>query len=480
MRTTTTLAACTLGTLPLLAAAQPPAADDGPPPDWERLEPPALSRHRQLTSPREFARAGEAYFSANGEWIIFQATPAEAEGEAAEHYEMFVAPLLGAPGRPGLGPAVQVSRPGSANTCGWFHPSDPGVVLFGSTLTPPEADDDAPGYQRGTGRYRWSFPSQMEIVTLRVQKRYPNSLTAGEPAPLFSLPGYTAEGSWSPDGRHVLYAQIDPAKSEELGRPDADIAVYDTDARAHVTLVEAAGYDGGPFFGPIGAEGRPRWITYRSDRRGDNLLQLFIAELEYGDAEDPSKITGIVREVQITDNRHVNWAPYWHPSGRFLVYSTSEVSHSNYEVFAIEVLDEAGEPVTGAQPRRITHAAGFDGLPVFSPDGRMLMWTSQRGPALEGEERPSSQLWIASVDEERLRSLVLGPARTPDRSEAQSPPANGNGPAVEFAEPDGGADSESGSGSGARSGSGAGPGPQDTPANAPAPTAQPDGGTDGG
>jgi len=52
--------------------------------------------------------------------------------------------------------------------------------------------------------------------------------------------------------------------------------------------------------------------------------------------------------------------------------------------------------VKGLATRRITHAAGADVLPVYSFDGRNLLWTSQRGPKAQGEERPSSQLWVAS------------------------------------------------------------------------------------
>ena len=43
-------------------------------------------------------------------------------------------------------------------------------------------------------------------------------------------------------------------------------------------------------------------------------------------------------------------------------------------------------------------ASGADILPVFSPDGTYMMWTGQRGPLGEGDEKPTSQLWIARFD----------------------------------------------------------------------------------
>ena len=106
-------------------------------------------------------------------------------------------------------------------------------------------------------------------------------------------------------------------------------------------------------------------------------------------------ITGIKREVQLTDNEHVNWAPFWHPSGKFLVYATSEVSHQNYEVFSIEVNPD--KPMSQLRKKRITHADGFDGLPAFTPDGKWMIWTSQRGPNTMNDPRPTSQMWVARV-----------------------------------------------------------------------------------
>jgi Tol biopolymer transport system component len=186
-------------------------------------------------------------------------------------------------------------------------------------------------------------------------------------------------------------------EGEAARRGDPDIFVWDTQTKQNVTLVKAPGYDGGPFFSPDG-----RWICYRSDRRGDNNLQLFIGELAFDDASDPKRITGLKREIQITDDAEVvNWAPFWHPSGEYLVYASSAVAHFNYEVFAIDVSGwtKPGMPLpsTPAPRVRITHASGFDGLPAFSTDGQYMLITSQRGGRFGSEERPTSQLWLARV-----------------------------------------------------------------------------------
>lgn len=373
---------------------------------WRAAEAPILTGHRQLTSRDMFTRAGEAYFNPASSMVIFQATPVP-EGDAAPspHYEMFVAPLSisyngDRTSVVGMSTPIRVSTGGSANTCGWFHPTQANIVLFGSTVEPPSADN-VPGYQRGTGRYAWSFPTEMQIVSGSISSTIiPAQTDDGyhglRPAitdPIFEKPGYTAEASWSPDGRTVLYAQVDEEKSDAAGRPDADLWSYDTETGAHYPLVEASGYDGGPFFSPDGTR-----ICYRSDRAGNNLLQLFVADLKLNEDGVP---VGITKEIQLTSNEHVNWAPYWHPDGDLLVYATSQVGHRNYEVFAIWADDSKG-----TEPVRITQAGGADVLPVFSPDGRYLMWTAQRGELADGEQRPSSQLWIAEVDSEAIRAKL--------------------------------------------------------------------------
>lgn len=365
-------------------------------PSWEDVEGPYLTGHTRLTSPEVFAKAGEAYFSHDLKRVIFQAVAVAADGEEeAPHYSMYVAELVWKDGRPvGLGEPRLISPEGSANTCGWFHPETSDLVMFGSTLTEPK-EDDQPGYQRGTGRYTWAFPSEMTIVTGELAE---DGSLAGDLTPMFVRDGYTAEGSWSPDGRSVLYAQVDPERSKAQGRPDADLWVYDAPTGEHVALVVADGYDGGPFFNADGS-----WICYRSDRRGDNLLQLFVSEL---DRDGSGRVIGTKREVQLTDNQHVNWAPFFHPTEGAIVYTTSEVGHFNYELFAVGFDERRGAGTRRSV--RLTDAQGFDGLAVFSPDGEWMMWTSQRSDE-PGGKSGSSQLWIARAEGSPMRGRVGRP-----------------------------------------------------------------------
>lgn len=395
--------ACCSGMVSQTAVAQADKAHAGTTVDWRALEAANLREHVQLTFPEQFVKAGEAYFSPDSSWIIFQAVPTPKAGAApATFYSMFVAKLRRDDvGRiVGIESPIEVSAPGSANTCGFFHPNEPGRIIFGSTTAPP-AEGPAAGYQRGSNAYRWAFPEQMEVVSMIVPAIVRDALgDAGAPAeaallfdrdfdsaaPLWVRPGYDAECAYSPDGRFIVHTRVDTATN------DPDLFLFDTKTQASTPIVMKKGYDGGPFFSADG-----RRIAYRSDRRGDDLLQLFITDLVFTNDERGAPSVKLI-EHQLTDDDQVNWAPSWHPSGSFLVYTTSRVSHANYEIFSIEA-PRFGEASTKNLPRsrRLTYAPGFDGMPVFSDDGRWMMWTSQRGDVRDDEEKASSQIWIAEV-----------------------------------------------------------------------------------
>lgn len=381
---------------PHAAAPQQPALD------WKTLEAPILSHHVQLTSREQFLKAGEAYFSPDGSWIIFQAVPSPKPGtDADKHYTMYVAKVKKEGGRiSGIEKPIVVSPPESWNSCGWFNPVAPHKIIFGSTLVAPSTDQQS-GFRVGQRTYTWLFPEETEVVERSVLEIYTDRNPNAPPAlwapdattakTVFSRKDYDAECSYSKDGRFILYAHVREVRKPGE-RADADLWVFDTQNGKQHAIVTADGYDGGPFFSPDGKR-----ICYRSDRKLNDLLQIFVADLKF----EHGVPVGIEAEYQLTDNEAVNWAPYWDSTGSFLVYGTSEVSHGNYEVFAVDA--RAPRLRAGAKPAdlkriRITQASGADVLPVFSPDGRTMMWTAQRGPMVSGEQKPSSQLWVADFN----------------------------------------------------------------------------------
>ena len=345
--------------------------------DFRTTEASVLTHHVQLTFPDRFSKAGESYFSPDDRTIVFQAieTPI-GDAAPAEFYSMYVADVVrGADGRiSAIANIKRISPEGSANTCGWFHPKHPEILIFGSTIVPP-SNKETPGYQRGTGKYRWQFPPEMRIV--QVDLRTADGTASSLKTLVGDGNGYAAECSVSPDGRTLLYTEVDP-------KTQGDLWVMDMPTGEKRKIVDAPGYDGGPFFTPDGSG-----IIFRSDRQGDSLLQIFSADL----VRDPSgKVTGVSNERALTKNEHVNWCPYYHPDGRHFIYGSSEMGHQNYEV----MMRDAMHPESSV---RITNCSGADVLPVFSYDGKWMMWTAQRGT---GEK--SSQIWAAEFDSATVRA----------------------------------------------------------------------------
>ena len=358
--------------LPLVGCNSTPTAAPAPT-DWRNQET-GLSNATQLTFPDRFVKAGEAYFDPVGTRIVFQAIERRPDGEPeGPHYAMYVAELQrGAPGQPSfrLVNVRRVSPVASANTCGWFDPRDPNTLFFASTVTAP-ADGPVPGYQRDGRTYRWSFPPEMRIVKVDLRKA-DGSAASLQPV-VGDGKGYVAEGAISNDGRTLLFTRLIDG--------EGDLFTLDLPTGQVTQIVQAPGYDGGAFFSPDGSR-----IVWRGDRNRDNLLQLYVARVK---RDASGRVTGVEGERPLTRDEHVNWAPYWTPDGRSVTFATSREGHRNYEVFAVRVPPEtdAALPV----PQRVTAADGADLLPAISPDGRLLMWTSQRG------EGRSSQLWIAGI-----------------------------------------------------------------------------------
>jgi Zn-dependent M28 family amino/carboxypeptidase len=108
---------------------------------------------------------------------------------------------------------------------------------------------------------------------------------------------------------------------------------------------------------------------------------------------------------QLTDFGSMCWAPYMHPSGKYAIFTTNKQGFSNFELY---IVDTAGEK----EPVRVTFTDGFDGLPVFSPDGTRLAWTSNRTT----DNR--SQLFIADWNHEAaMEMLKVSPPRSPGATE---------------------------------------------------------------
>jgi hypothetical protein len=102
---------------------------------------------------------------------------------------------------------------------------------------------------------------------------------------------------------------------------------------------------------------------------------------------------------RLTDFDAMSWAPYFHPSNEYAIFASNKLGFSNFELYIVDALGTR-------EPVRVTFADGFDGLPVFSPDGKRLSWTSNRTSTKKG------QIFIGDWDHAlALAALAKSPRR---------------------------------------------------------------------
>ncbi|MBI3262332.1 MAG: PD40 domain-containing protein [Acidobacteria bacterium] len=334
-----------------------------------------LSQTRRLTF--EGRRAGEGYFSPDGTKIVFQS-----EREPGNpFYQIYVLDLRSGDTRrisPGIG----------KTTCAFFHPKT-GDILFASTHHDPrslelqkaELEARKSGKER---RYGWDYDPEMDL--------YVANQTTSALKRLTNVRGYDAEGSYSPDGQWIVFTSTRDAFNRTLTASEqkqlevdpsffAEIYIMRADGSGARRLTNVNGYDGGPFFFPDGS----RIVWRRFDEAG------LIADV-WTMKPDGSG------QRQVTDFKSMSWAPYLHPSGEYLFFASNKYGFENFEVF---IVDTKGTK----EPVRVTFTLGFDGLPVPSPDGKQLAWTSTRDGGL-------GQMYIGRWNHEKaLEAVKAAPVR---------------------------------------------------------------------
>jgi Tol biopolymer transport system component len=339
-----------------------------------------LSRVRRLTV--EGKRAGEGYWAPDGKRIVFQS-----EREPGNpFYQIYVLDL-------GTGDTTRVSPGVGKTTCAFFRPGTD-EIEFASTHADRKSKQlqDEENAFRASGkerRYAWDYDPEMDIYAYNQKTRAMKRLTDAR--------GYDAEGSYSPDGQWLVFTSMRDAYNRTLSDAEkkklaedpsffAEIYIMRADGSGQKRLTSVNGYDGGPFFTPDGK----RIVWRRFDESG-LIANVWTMNLDGSD------------QRQVTDFGSMSWAPYFHPSGAYILFASNKLGFENFEVFMVDA-QGTKEPV------RVTYSDGFDGLPVPSPDGKMLAWTSSRSGGSAG------QLFLAQWNHEKaLEAIKNAPPRKPSK-----------------------------------------------------------------
>lgn len=344
-----------------------------------------LTGTRQLTF--EGRRSGEGYFSADGSKMIFQS---ERE-EGNPFYQIYLMDLE-------TGDQERISPGMGKTTCAWIHP-DGKRVLFASTHTDAESKKlQLAEYEERKNakvrKYSWDYDEHFDIFEYTLAAKSLKNLT--------NTRGYDAEGDYSPDGKKIVFASNRAAYEGKLSKEDEEklkidkqyfmeIYTADADGSNVKRLTEVPGYDGGPFFS---ADGR-RICWRRFTPKGD------VAEVWTMNADGSE-------QKAITKLGAMSWAPYFHPTGEYLIFTTNLQGFANFELY---IVDAAGKH----EPVRVTTTDGFDGLPVFTPDGKKLSWTSGRTSGGQ------SQIFIADWNHEAALKALASSKATMEEAKPKAP-----------------------------------------------------------
>lgn len=296
-----------------------------------------LSNIRQLTFGGQNA---EAYFSADGTRLIYQATT---PGERCD--QQYVMNADGSTKH-------RVSNGDGRTTCGYFYDHDR-RIFYASTYLAGRECPTPPDFSRG---YVWKL-DDYDIFTARAD--------GSELTRLTRTPGYDAEGTLSPDGRTIVFT------SQRGG--DLDIYSMRVDGKQVRRLTTELGYDGGPFFSHDG-----RKIVYRAYHPETPEEQAEYRALLAQHLVRPTRMDLWVMNGdgsdrhRITDLGGASFAPYFTPDDRRIIFSSNfkDPRGRNFDLYLVNLDGTGLEQVT-------THP-DFDAFPMFSPDGTRLVWASNR------------------------------------------------------------------------------------------------------
>ena len=313
----------------------------------ERAAEPAEKFFGKITQLTFGGQNAEAYFSSDGKRLILQRQ--ENDSTCDQEYTINV---------DGTG-LRRISNGLGRTTCGYFYSGDQ-RVLYASTFKANEKCPPPPDFSKG---YTWPL-YEYDIYTARPDGSDLQQLT--------SNPGYDAEGTVSPDGKRIIFTSVRDG--------DLDLYTMNVDGTGIERITNRLGYDGGAFFSPDGKMIVWRsWYPEAQKDRDDytallkqNLVRPTRMELWVANADGSNA-------RQITSLGGANFAPYFTPDGKRIIFSSNhkEPRSRNFDLFVVNLDGSGLEQVT-------THGE-FDGFPMFSPDGKKLVFASNRHGKVAGE-----------------------------------------------------------------------------------------------
>jgi Tol biopolymer transport system component len=292
----------------------------------------------------------EAYWSFNSKMLSFQSNN-KAWGLSCD--QIFYTPIAKVDLRKKLPQLISTGQ--GRTTCAFFLPGDK-KILFASTHLGGKDCPAEPARVPG-GKYLWPVYDTYDIFVSDLKGKILKQLT--------NTPGYDAEGTVSPKGDKIVFT------STRNG--DLDLYTMNIDGTNVKQVTKELGYDGGAFFSPDGKK-----LVFRASRpKTDEEKKEYLDYLKQG-LVAPTSMELFTCNVdgsdlrQITNLGKANWAPFYTPSGKKIIFSSNHHGTRGFQ-FNLFMVNEDG---TGLE--QITYDGVFDSFPMFSPDGKKIVFSSNR------------------------------------------------------------------------------------------------------
>jgi TolB protein len=247
-----------------------------------------------------------------------------------------------------------VSTGKGRTTCSYFLPGD-SLILYASTHKTSEECPPKPA-PRADHKYVWAVYESFDIYVADLKGNIRRQLT--------NTPGYDAEATLSPKGDKIVFTS--------LRNGDLDLYTMNIDGSDVHQVTNELGYDGGAFFSPDGKKlifrasrpTTPEEVKTYKDLLAQGLVMPTDMELFTCNVDG----SGL---KQVTHLGGANWAPYFSPDGKKVIFSSNHVKKGYH--FNLWMCDLKGENL-----EQITFDPTFDAFPVFSRDGKRLVFSSNR------------------------------------------------------------------------------------------------------
>lgn len=239
-------------------------------------------------------------------------------------------------------------------TCSYFMPGD-STIVYASTHKTSDKCPVEPS--RSGGKYVWAVYESFDIFVADLKGNIKKQLTDAK--------GYDAEATVSPDGKMIVYTSISSG--------DLELWTMNIDGTNKKQITKDLGYDGGAFFSPDSKK-----LVFRASRpTTPEEIKEYKELLVLGQVQ-PTKMEIFTCNVdgsdikQITKLGKANWAPFFHPNGKKIIFSSNHKGKRGFE-FNLYMTDLEGNNI-----EKISSDKVFDSFPMFSPDGKKLIFSSNR------------------------------------------------------------------------------------------------------